>query len=133
MSGSFHFFVSDNGLIVSVDINPAVLLVFRRFVVNAAGAQSFNARTNAANFTEEELARIIDYLINGDSGVTTYNLLCTLFGHKIKEGMMSMTQHHVYDTYPYCEITYYHVETCERCDYENVTIDAVERIGCCLE
>lgn len=85
------------------------------------------------DFTEEELARIIDYLINGDSGVTTYNLLCTLFGHKIKEGMVSMTQHHVYDTYPYCEITYYHVETCERCDYENVTIDTVERIGCCLE
>ena len=33
------------------------------------------------NFTDEELDRIVDYLLNGDDGATTYNLICTLFGH----------------------------------------------------
>ncbi|PWL96761.1 MAG: hypothetical protein DBY04_08735 [Clostridiales bacterium] len=85
------------------------------------------------DFTQDELDRIVDYLLNGDSGVTTYNLLCTLFGHKIEAGMASITHHHVYDTYPYCEISYYYVEMCERCDYENATLESVERIGCCTE
>jgi hypothetical protein len=85
------------------------------------------------NFTDEELDRIVDYLLNGDDGATTYNLICTLFGHKIEAGIASITHHHVYPTYPYCEITYYYIEMCERCDYETSTIESVERIGCCTD
>ena len=38
MPGSFHFLVFDNGLIVAVNVEPVVVPVVRRFVVNAAGA-----------------------------------------------------------------------------------------------
>ncbi len=38
MPGSFHFLVFDNGLVVAVNVDPVVVTVVRRFVVNAAGA-----------------------------------------------------------------------------------------------
>lgn len=85
------------------------------------------------DFTEEELARVVDRLENGDPGISAQNLWCSLFGHKLKTGLASITQHHVYSTYPYCEVTYYVVEVCERCDYENSTYDHAERVGCCTD
>jgi len=109
------------------------------FAVNAEGSLQTYIYKNGnveiciqhTDFTEDELARVVDLLENGDSGISTYNLWCSLFGHKLKTGMTSLTRHHVYDTYPYCEITYYVVEVCERCDYENATYDHMERVGCC--
>ena len=71
--------------------------------------------------------------VDGDIEIQIQHTNFTDEEHKIEAGIASITHHHVYPTYPYCEITYYYIEMCERCDYETSTIESVERIGCCTD
>ena len=70
-------------------------------------------------FTTEQQVVIVETAINKetvDSDVTTYNLLCTLFGHKSATESFTIIEHCVSDTAPRCLQTLQDVTACTRCD-----------------
>ena len=83
----------------------------------------------------EHQQHIADILINGDDNISTYNLMCTLFGHKFDqtEGVTTIT-HEVSPTEPRCFKEYFIVNICSRCQ-EDGQIESLggEYIICCPE
>lgn len=63
-------------------------------------------------------------LATGDEGITTYNLLCTLFDHNYEEKSVTTVTHCVEPDQPRCLEEHFIVQVCSRCED---TI--VERIG----
>jgi len=78
---------------------------------------------------------VLNHHINGHStnNTSTYSLLCTLFGHNTENNSVNVTEHKVDVEAPRCYMTTYNVETCTRCDYENVTVIGEMYIYCCPE
>lgn len=62
---------------------------------------------------------------------STYNVLCTLFGHKLESSTATTITHKVYSTDPRCVRKTYKVESCTRCDYTNRTLTNTTYISCC--
>ena len=89
------------------------------------------------DLTDEEIERVIgiaEQAKSGESdeyGISTCNVLCSVFGHKIKTSSVSITEHRVYDTYPRCLQEIYEVEICERCNYQDARLVRSVRVGCC--
>ena len=83
----------------------------------------------------EQQQKIADRLANGADGVSTYNLWCTLWGHKYDttEGA-TVIQHEVNPTAPRCLKEYFLVHICSRCE-ESGQIESLgsEYIFCCPE
>lgn len=85
--------------------------------------------------SEEKILQIINVLINHENSKNAqpFGLTCTLFGHKLSTSVATITDHMVYDSYPYCKNQIYDVSICERCDYTETILVATERVGCCTE
>ena len=90
-----------------------------------------------SGLSEEKLFHITQLLISGEiaSEAQPYGLMCTLFGHKLVTGETSVITHMVYETYPHCEREYYSTTVCERnnCNYAEVELLGIEKVGCCVE
>lgn len=71
--------------------------------------------TNSA-LTYEEKQLIAEYLVNGDPGVQTYGLLCTLFGHKESTEIVTTITHRVRTTVPRCLEENWELVICTRCE-----------------
>jgi len=69
-------------------------------------------------FSAQEQATIVEMLVNGkdDSPATTYNLMCTLFGHKTVTESYTVVEHCVSDTAPRCLETIQDLTMCTRCE-----------------
>lgn len=86
------------------------------------------------SFTEDEQKAIADMIINGtDDETSTYNLICTLFGHDTIHEMVTATRHKVYDDTPRCLEKTYLVTTCNRCDYQEIELILEIYVACCPE
>lgn len=83
-------------------------------------------------FTPDEQLAIAEYVVYGkESSSTTYNLLCTMFGHKTTTESFTVIEHCVSATAPRCIESIQDITACSRCDY--VTTDVVSSIYifCC--
>ena len=83
----------------------------------------------------EHQQHIADTLINGEDEISTYNLACTLFGHKFDQTEYITTiTHEASDTSPRCYKEYFLVHICSRCQ-EDGQIERIsgEYIFCCPE
>jgi len=85
----------------------------------------------------KELAeKVYNYHVNSisfNNETSTYGLMCTLFGHDIESTRASVIEHKV-DVYePRCYMTFYTIETCSRCDYENIYSTGSTYTYCCPE
>lgn len=89
---------------------------------------------NNSSFTTEEQAAITELVVNGnaESSATTYNLLCTLFGHTTTTESFTVIEHCVSATAPRCVESIQDVTACTRCDTV-IEIDVVTSnyIFCC--
>ena len=94
-------------------------------------------RVEHTDLTDEEIEYVIALVERAKSGesdeygVSTCNLLCSMFGHKIKTSKVSVIEHRVFPDYPRCVQELYTTEICERCDYQNVERTSAVRVGCC--
>lgn len=62
---------------------------------------------------------------------STYNVICTLFGHKLETSTASTVTHKARTTAPRCLKKTYTVESCTRCDYSTKTLKNSQYISCC--
>lgn len=87
---------------------------------------------SAFNFEEQELLaqKIIAY-DNLDQETTSYNLLCTLFGHNTSVETVIVIEHCVSATQPRCLESVQDITTCSRCDYVSVDEYSSIYIVCC--
>ena len=87
-----------------------------------------------SSFSEEMKQHTVEYIVNGDDGVATYNLLCTLFGHKEEVESVITISHKVSSYDPRCLRETWEVHACSRC---NEALDMIEigrsYITCCPE
>lgn len=84
--------------------------------------------------SEEMKQKIVDYIINGDDGASTYNLLCTLFGHKETIECVTTISHKVRDTHPRCLRQTWEVTGCTRCEEAlGMVLLSESYITCCEE
>ena len=85
-------------------------------------------------FSEEMKQKVAEYIVNGDDGATTYNLLCTLFGHKETVELVATITHKVDSKNPRCLQQFWDVHGCTRCE-EALGMDFLSEtyIECCPE
>lgn len=86
-------------------------------------------------FTEDMKQRVAYEFVNGgDDATTTYNLLCTLFGHKEEVECVTTISHKVDPEDPRCLRQNWEVHACSRC---NESLDMIllseSYITCCPE
>ncbi|MBQ3227029.1 MAG: hypothetical protein IJB43_00455 [Clostridia bacterium] len=110
------------------------------FSVNAEGTSNIyniNGKTveflTDSSFTNEQQLIIANCIANDidNSSVATYNLLCTMFGHKTTTETITVIEHCVSDTAPRCLRTFQDVTACSRCDYVYVEVIGSSYIFCC--
>lgn len=84
-------------------------------------------------FSVEEQQHIAELIANPENQVSTYGLVCTLFGHKnTSETVVSIT-HCVNADDPRCLQELFAVTTCSRCDESTVERTGYSYITCCPE
>lgn len=69
-----------------------------------------------SEFSDTMKQNTVYYLVNGDDGISTYNLLCTLFGHKETVEAVGSISHKVSPTNPRCLKQIWEVTGCTRCE-----------------
>jgi len=87
-----------------------------------------------SSFDEQQQQIISQKVISNDNTndiSTTYNLMCTLFGHKTTTETITVIEHRVSDTQPSCRKTLQDVTGCTRCDYVTTNVVAQTYIYCC--
>ena len=85
-------------------------------------------------FSIEKQNEIVDYIISDniqDTTVTTYNLMCTLFGHKTTTESITVYEHCVRDAQPRCIRSLQDVTGCTRCDYVTTEVITSSYVYCC--
>ena len=85
-------------------------------------------------YSDEMKARVADYIVNGDDGASTYNLLCTLFGHKETVEAVATISHKVDPVNPRCLKQIWEVTGCTRCEEAlGMVLLGETYITCCPE
>ena len=91
----------------------------------------FSENTAISSETQATIAQMI---VNDEyiSSATTYNLLCTLFGHKEVTETYTVIEHCVSDTAPRCLKSLQDITICTRCEtVTNVHIVSTYYVNCC--
>ena len=81
--------------------------------------------------TREALAHMLASGSYGEQDIATYNLLCTLFGHKTQTSGATTVTHCAQASQPRCLEECFAVTTCTRCDYTSVERTGYRYITCC--
>lgn len=117
-----------------------IMLAINLILTASANGNVYNNNRITIDFSEntifnaEEQAVITQIIINDmtNTNVATYNLMCTLFGHKTVTETIGVIEHCVSDTAPRCIETISEVTMCTRCE---TVIDIYEitsyYINCC--
>ena len=79
----------------------------------------------------EALAHMLASGSYGEQDIATYNLLCTLFGHKTQTSGATTITHCVEPEDPRCLQETFAVTTCTRCDETSVERTGFRLISCC--
>ena len=81
---------------------------------------------------QEYLANCLVGYDDNDESSTTYNLLCTLLGHKTTTESVTVIEHCVRDTQPRCYRTIQELTVCTRCE-EIVDTNIISEVNiyCC--
>lgn len=121
----------------------AIVLVCLVPLVSSASAMNGNT-INLGSYTiefsesstfstekQQEIALILSSGKTDESTSTTYNVLCTLFGHKTTTESITVIEHCVRDTPPRCLKSLQDVTACSRCDYVTVDVFSSVHIYCC--
>lgn len=88
--------------------------------------------SESSSFTEEEQVTIAQLVVDGiENSTTTYNVLCTLFGHSTTTETIGVIEHCVRDAQPRCLKTVEDVTACSRCDYVSIDVIGSYYIVCC--
>lgn len=92
---------------------------------------------SSSSFTKEEQIQIAQLIANHatdskNNEVASYNLMCTLFGHKYGSAELAYTiTHKAKDTTPRCKEECYSITKCTRCDYTDIKFLNSCYIFCC--
>lgn len=84
----------------------------------------------SSTLTEEEQQYIAEYLVFGNES-ETYGLVCSIFGHKYVNEIISVITHCVRDLSPRCKRETYEVNTCGRCGKVEQELLSTVYIVCC--
>lgn len=87
-----------------------------------------------STFTVEEQQLIAEKIVSNNTEnkiATTYNLMCTLFGHKTTTETITVIEHCVRESLPRCIKSLQDVTTCSRCDYVTTDIVSSTYFYCC--
>ena len=87
-----------------------------------------------SSLTIETQAAVAKMIVNNEdiSSVTTYNLLCTLFGHKESTESFTIIEHCVSDTAPRCLKSLQDITACTRCEtLIDVHVVSSYYVNCC--
>ena len=119
----------------------AIIFITFPLTVSAAGEEGNIYTINTitvefskdSSFTPEEQLAIAEYVANPnyDNNTSTYNVLCTLFGHKTTTESFTVVEHQVSATAPRCLRSIQDVTTCSRCDYVYTDVVTSNYIFCC--
>lgn len=83
---------------------------------------------------EEQQKAVAQRLIGNVNGeCQTYGLGCILFGHDLKESVVSVITHKVRTYAPRCKREIYDVTICQDCDYQTQTLSTTGYTDCCPE
>lgn len=84
-------------------------------------------------FSAEEQESIAQLIASGnfEHSSITYNVLCTLFGHKTTVETIGVIEHCVRDVQPRCLKSLQDVTVCSRCDYVSIDVYSTYYINCC--
>lgn len=121
-------------LTIAIILSMPLVVSASDSVGNIVNVGSFTIVFEAdSGFTVDEqhaLAQIIATDSENDTS-TSYNVLCTLFGHKTSTETISVIEHCVSDTQPRCIQSYMDVTACSRCDYADIVELSSIYIYCC--
>ena len=105
---------------------PILTIIMSLTLILTASARgniyTFNGMTiefsDNSSFTPATQAAIVQMIVNDEEipSTTTYNLLCTLFGHKESTESFTIIEHCVSDTAPRCLKSLQDVTACTRCE-----------------
>ena len=101
----------------AIEIN-GLEVIFKANSAFTAEAQQLIAEKVVSNSTENETG-------------ATYNLLCTLFGHKTTIETITVIEHCVRDTMPRCIRSLQDLTVCSRCDHVEIDVVSSAYIYCC--
>ena len=84
-------------------------------------------------FSAEEQKTIVQIIVNENTSDSsaTYNVLCSLFGHKTTVETIGVIEHCVRDIQPKCLKSVQEVTACSRCDYVDINVITTYYINCC--
>ena len=82
-------------------------------------------------FTMEKQYYIAELLVNPETEASSYGLMCTLFGHKNTQEMVTTITHCVNSTSPRCMQENFLITTCSRCEETTVERVSYNFITCC--
>ena len=76
---------------------------------------------------------VAESLVYGNSGISTYGLSCTIFGHNSTTEYITTVTHYAKNTYPKCFEEIWELEVCSKCG-ETLTETRISYcyINCCL-
>ena len=88
-------------------------------------------------FSEEERQEIADSFAGIISDLESLNapnnIICSIFGHNLSTGEVSVLRHKVTHRAPRCRLEIYDVTACSRCDYTEQVLVTSSYIFCCPE
>lgn len=87
-----------------------------------------------SSFDADVQQYIANIIVNGDDGGTTYNLWCSLFGHKETTECVETISHEVRTLSPRCLSQLWEIHACTRCNeiLQQILLSE-EYIICCPE
>ena len=100
-------------------------------VITTEGAEYTVEFENTKLSEEQREAIAYNFVFGKDDNIQPYGLMCTLFGHKTEENMVSVITHKVRSSSPRCKREMYIVTICTRCDYQEQELTGTSYIVCC--
>lgn len=91
----------------------------------------FNADSSFSAEEQQLIAEKVVFNNAENETASTYNLMCTLFGHKTTTETITVIEHCVRDSLPRCRKSLQDVTGCTRCDYVTTEVVSSTYIYCC--
>ena len=122
-------------LLLIFTISLAFAMCFSSFASNDTYTYEYTNITiifdEATPFSAEQRENIANKLVNGTDDTSTYGLMCTLFGHKYVEDVVTTITHCVSDTQPRCLEEDFEIGECSRCGDTYTNRISYRYITCC--
>lgn len=122
-------------LIIVIVLSMPIITTASEITGNIVNIGSFTVEFSAnSSFTTDKQNYLAQYIVDNGSveeSATTYNLLCTLFGHDTTTESITVIEHCVSDTQPRCIKSLQELTACSRCDYVDIVEISSIYVYCC--